>query len=165
MSVNKRFRKRCNGIKITWAVLLTACVIITVVLVYFALNDKEKMLDVQNQKYVYGIKPQYRYPLYVFGNGVWLCAVLFVLALVTVRFRIYCYKEHEIGVYLGFGCAYLTLDDVVVAQNTGRFYAVSPLEYDIDGVKVLLTLQYVSLYKYSLCVGKYSLIVGDEVLR
>jgi len=165
MSANKQFRKRRNGVKITWAVLLTVCVVTTVVLAYLAASDKEKVLDVQTQQYVYGIKPQYRYPLYVFANGIWFCAILLALASVVVRFHTYSFQGHEIGVYLGFDCAYLTVDDAVVAQNTGRFYAETPLEYDLDGVKVLLTLQYVSLYKYSLCMGKYSLVAGDEVLH
>ncbi len=145
--------------------LLAVCVVATAVLAYFALNDKEKVLDVQTQTYVYGVKPQYRYPLYVFANGIWFCAILLALAAVIVRFHTYSYRGHEVGVYLGFSCAYLVIDDAVVAQSTGRFYAATPLEYDLYGVKVLLTLQYVTLYKYTQCMGKYSLSVGDDVLH
>lgn len=165
MSASKQFRKRRNGVKITWAVLLMVCVVATVVLAYFAANDKEKVFDAQTQQYVYGVKLQYRYPLLVFANGVWICAILLALASVVVRFHTYSYREHEICVYLGFDCAYLLVDDAVVAQSVGRFCSVTPLEYDLDGVKVLLTLQYVSLYKHSLCLGKYSLVAGGEILH
>lgn len=149
MSEKERFKKRKTTHKIVWGVLFVISAIITIVLICLAINDKEVVYYEYIKEYSYYTKFIYIIFLILFGT-LDICCILFWLG---VKFHSYSYQGHEISIYLGLSSVYLLLDDAVVDKHTGSFLGARPLECDLNGEKVNLTVGYFTLNNYTLRVG------------
>lgn len=140
MSENERFQKRKHTVKLVWSILFIISAIVTLILVFLAIFDKEEIY--------------YEYIL-LFIIVYWdiICGVFWICSLIGVKFHTYSYNGHEISLYLGWGCAYLLLDGTVVDKHTGSFFGAPPLECNLDGEKVNLKVGTFTLNGYTLRVG------------
>ena len=153
MSETERFKKRKTIVKITWSVLFLVSAIITIVLVCLAINDKEAVYYEYLEEYSYYVKDKYYILLYIFGIWDIFCVVFWFCSLIGVKFQTYSYNGHEISLYLGWSCAYLLLDGMIVDKHTGSFFGAHPLECDLDGEKINLKIGTFTLNSYTLRVG------------
>ena len=121
--------------------LLIVSTIVSIVLFKLALQD-------ENENY-------YAYLTAALLFGIWdvFCVVFWFCTLIGVKFKTFVYNGHEISLYLGWSCAYLLLDGIVVDKHTGSFYGANPLECDLNGEKVCLKVGAFTLNSYTLRVG------------
>ena len=150
---SEQFAKRKRTVKIVWNILFLLSAIITIVLVSLAINDKETVYYEYLEEYAYYTKVKYIVPLYLLGTWDVFCIVFWLCSIVGVKYHTYQYNGHEIGLYLGWSCAYLLLDSVVVDKHTGSFFGARPLECDLGGEKVYLKVGTFTLNNYTLRVG------------
>ncbi|MDE6618125.1 MAG: hypothetical protein K2K13_03775 [Clostridiales bacterium] len=150
---NERFQKRKTTVKIVWGILFLISAIVTIILVCLAINDKEVIYYEYIEEYSYYIKDKYYIALYIFGSFDFVCIVFFICSLIGVKYHTYQYNGHEIGLYLGWNCAYLLLDGTVVDKHTGSFFGAAPLQCDLDGECVYLKVGNFTLNSYTLRVG------------
>lgn len=153
MSDNESFRKRKNTVKLVWSILFIISAIVTLILVFLAIFDKEEIYYEYLDEYSYYVKDTYNILLHIFIYWDIFCVVFWLCSLIGVKFHTYSYNGHEINLYLGFSCAYLLLDGIVVDKHTGSFLGARPLECDLDGEKVYLKVGYFTFNNYTLRVG------------
>lgn len=139
MSNNEHFEKRKNIVKITWTILFVVSVIALIILGCKTDNDGAAV----------GISAFAM--LLIYWNI--FCIVFWICSLIGVKFKTYLYNEHEISFYLGWGCGYMLLDDVIVDKHTGSFVGARPLECDLNGEKIYLEVGAFTLNNYTLRIG------------
>lgn len=138
MSNTEWLRKRQRNVKLAWAGSFLFLLAITILFAG-----------------LYAIKDDGTYLLYavLVGFADLICQLFLIFTLVGVKFHTYKYKDHEIGLYLGWTCDYLILDDEIVDKHTGSWWGACPMECELDGEKVNLTVGKFTLNNYTLRVG------------
>ena len=138
MSNKERFAKRQRNVKAAWSIVTLISIVITVVCIcqYAATYDGG---------YLFGA---------LFSGATDVVFIIFwICTLVGVKFHSYIYNGHEISLYLGWSCAFLIVDDEIVDKHTGSFFGARPLEYDLNGEKLSLTVGSFTLNNYTLRAG------------
>lgn len=153
MSEIERFQKRKTTVKRVWSILFLISAIVTIVLICLAVTDKEVVYYEFLEEYGYYTKSGYIISLYIFGTWDFFCVAFWLCSLIGVKFQTYSYNGHEISLYLGWSCAYLLVDGVIVDKQTGSFFYAHPLECDLDGERICLTVGAFTLNNYTLRVG------------
>lgn len=131
---SEKLKKRKTAVKSIWIILITISTIITILLI--AINSI-------NTNSLLALMLMWDMPCFLFG----------IFSLIGVKFETYLYNKHEISFYLGWGIAYLLIDDTIVDKHTGSYIGSSPLKGDLNGETVLLKIGFLTLNNYTLSIG------------